>query len=64
MLQRGDILEKKPILNACEKCGIKMEQKFSGEFIKPSETLALRPHDPTMEIYQCPKCKEIKVVVR
>jgi len=47
----------------CKECGTKMDEKFSGEFIKPSE-VQYAASDPTIEIYQCPKCKEIKVIVR
>jgi len=44
-------------------CGEKMKLKLDAEFIKPSRLL-FQASDPTIEIWQCGKCKEIEVVIR
>lgn len=47
----------------CKNCLIDMELKFEGEYFKPSEK-QFQESDPTMEIWQCPKCKDILIVKR
>lgn len=44
-------------------CGQPMKLKLDADFIKPKDRY-IELSDPTIEIWQCSKCKEIKVVVR